>query len=237
MIEEPNYRVLRLTPAVRTAAVCMMLTALTTAVMIGVPYLLPRAPTTEASMQRAFNPLYLSRLVVGIVHPLLVLVGFLGAAVLTWWRAPGRTVVGVVFMLLWAFVEVVEQSILLVTMNLRWRREYLATSSSDRQTVLRGHIEGIDALTDGLFLVILIAFIVGNLLFGAALLRSVRPRDRVACACFGVGAVLGVISLSDTLGYDLGGAAMQVLYPLLQPAARFAIGMWLWRSAPSVGQP
>jgi hypothetical protein len=88
-----------------------------------------------------------------------------------------------------------------------------------------------------LFLVILIAFIVGNLLFGAALLRSVRPRDRVACACFGVGAVLGVISLSDTLGYDLGGAAMQVLYPLLQPAARFAIGMWLWRSAPSVGQP
>jgi len=80
----------RLKPAVRTAAVCMTLSACTTGVLIGVPYLLPPVATADASMQRAFNPLYLFRLGVGLVHPLLVLVGALGVAIVAGWRAPGR---------------------------------------------------------------------------------------------------------------------------------------------------
>jgi small-conductance mechanosensitive channel len=231
MIQQRFYAVGLLTPALRGAAVCAMLTAFTTAVLIGVPYLLPAADTVDASMRRAFNPLYLFRLVVGIGHPLLVLVGALGVAVLTWQRAPGRTVVGVVFFVLWTFAEAVEQALLLITMNLRWRREYLATRDPNRQAVLQAHVEGVDAITDGFFFVILVAFIVANALFAWALLGSGHRRDRLPGACFVIGTALGVISLSQTLGSDVGGAAMDLLYPLLQPAARFIVGMWLWRSA------
>jgi hypothetical protein len=223
----------RLTPAVRAAAVCTALSAGTTAVLIGVPYLLPPLTTADASMQRALNPLYLFRLGVGIAHPALVLVGALGVAVVVWRRAPARGAIGALFFLLWAFAEVLQQAIVLVSMNLRWRREFLATTSVDRQTVLRAHIEGVDAISDGLFLAILLAFIVANVLFAAALLPGTRPRDRAAGACFAVGALLGIVSLSETFGSDVGGAAMDVLYPLLQPAARLFVGIWLWRSARS----
>ena len=144
------------------------------------------------------------------------------------------TQLGVLFFLLWAFTEVLQQAILLVSMNLRWRREFLATTSVERQTVLRAHIEGVDAISDGLFLVILLAFIVANVLFAGAVLPGQRTRDRVASTCFAVGALLGIISLSETLGYAWGGAAMEVLYPLLQPGARLVIGIWLWRSAQSM---
>lgn len=235
MIEERHHSDARVTPALRGAAVCAMLTAFTTGVLIGVPYLLPAAETVDASMQRAFNPLYLFRLVVGIAHPLLVLIGVLGVAVVAWRRAPGRVFAGALFFALWAFTEAIEQSILLASLNLRWRREYLATSDRDRQAVLQVHAEGVDGITDGLFLLILIAFIVGNALLASALLGR-RGRDLIPGACFVIGAALGVVSLSQTLGSDLGGTAMDVLYPALQPAARFVVGLWLWQSAPRIRQ-
>lgn len=131
---------------------------------------------------------------------------------------------------LWAFTEVVQQTILLVTMNLRWRREYLATESSDRHSVLRAHIESVGGISDALFVVILLAFIAANLLALAALLSGGR-RGRLPATCFGVGATLGALSLISTIDPGAAGAVMQILYPLLQPAARFVVGVWLWRVA------
>ena len=214
----------------RISALCWMVSAATTLGLIFLPRLVAPAADFESQVRLAHDPAYLLRLAISIVHPLIVLVGALGVLVL---RAPyafGSSTVGFVFYFLWASVEAVQQCLTLVALNWTWRATYLVTTDAETRSRLRSHIEAFDAVWDGLFFFLLIAFIVANLLFAVAT-RGGRGLQRTVSIFFVLGAGLGVTSLLTSFGGGrIAPDVMGVLYPAIQPAGRFLTGLWVLRA-------
>ena len=80
-----------------------------------------------------------------------------------------------------------------------------------------------------MFLLLLLGFLIGNVLYGIACLRDHGLTRVLGAFYFGAAflTLTGIVS-------ELGGPALPPLlntwlYPLLQPAARLLIGIWLWR--------
>ena len=90
-------------------------------------------------------------------------------------------------------------------------------------------------MSDGLFFILVIAFICANICCTIAVWGR-PPLQRVVAIAFGVSATLGVISLLTSFGGDvLPTAVMGVLYPTLGPAGRLLTGVWLLKSARAAG--
>lgn len=214
----------------RTSATCWMVSACTTLALIFLPRFVAPAPDFESQVRLVHDPVYLLRLTIGIVHPLIVLVGALGVLALRAPHAFGSTTVGFIFYLLWAFVEAVQQCLTLVALNWTWRVTYLASTDVATRATLRAHIEAFDALWDGLFFLLLLAFILANVLFAVAT-HGGRGLQRTVAIFFVLGAGLGVTSLLTSFGGGLiPPGLMAVLYPTIQPAGRFLTGLWVLRA-------
>jgi hypothetical protein len=88
-----------------------------------------------------------------------------------------------------------------------------------------------------MFLLLLLGFFLGNVLYGITCVRE-RGLARIL-GLFYFGAAF--LTLTGILG-ELGGPTLPPLlgtwlYPLLQPAARLLIGVWLWgRKDSEVGE-
>jgi hypothetical protein len=81
-----------------------------------------------------------------------------------------------------------------------------------------------------MFLLLLVAFFAGNILYGIATIRE-RGLTRVLGFFYFAAAFITLDIISGELhGPTLPAAVGFWLYPLLQPAARFLIGVWLWRA-------
>lgn len=210
-----------------------MATSVTTLGLIFLPRLLPPAPDLLSQAGRVENPIYILRMWVGIIHPLLVVVGAAGVLLVRVRAAAGSAICGFVFFAFWALLEGAQQSLILVALNWRWRTAFLAGPDSVRE-MLRPVIDGFDALSDGLFFFLVLVFIIANVFFCVAISppgsRAPGGRlQRVAAVCFAVSAALGVISfLTEYGGRFAPGGAMDIAYPLLGPAGRLLTGVWLW---------
>ena len=215
----------------RTAAVLQCATAVTTLGLIFLPRNFRAVTDPVAAVERLDDPVFIIRLVVGVVHPFLVLAGAAAVAALRTASAGAAAVTGLVFFVMWATVEAVQQAINLVAVHAQWRATL--TSASDPATVqrLRASIESYAAVSDALFLTILIAFVAANLAFAAAM-SGTSGLGRAVAIGFVLAAGLGVISAVTSFGGDvLPPSVMAVLYPLIQPPARFLTGVWIWRQA------
>ena len=200
-----------------------MVSAVTTLALIFLPRFFPAAPDIDTQARLIHNPFYMLRVWVALVHPLVVLVGALGVLYVRFREAPGSAITGFVFFLLWAGAEAVQSALNLVTLNWTWRAALLSATDETVREVLRRQIAAFDAVWDGLFFFLVIAFIMVAVFGGEALQRCVS-------LCFGLGAALGVISLATSFGGGiLPARVMDILYPVVQPAARFATGLWILR--------
>jgi hypothetical protein len=221
-------------PFLRMAALCWMVSSLTTLCLIFLPYFY--APVDGDPVGRFLDPVYMARVWVALVHPLIVLVGAVGVAAVRLGAAPGWAAGGFVFFLLWAGVEAVQQGLTLVTLNWTWRAEYLHSVDAAARDRLGGWITAFDGVSDGLFFVLLIAFVVANVFFAVAVWGG-PPIQRLVAAGFALASALGVISALTSFGPGvLPDAVMAVLYPLVQPPARMLTGIWLWRHNPAGNQ-
>jgi hypothetical protein len=219
------------TPAfLRLAAACSAASAVTTLGLIFLPY--GFAPLADGETARQlFDPLYMTRVWVALVHPLLVLVAVMGVFAVRAAAAPGSAFCGLIYFLLWAGTEAVQQSLTLVTLNWTWRAEYLQLSDPAAGERLRWSLAAFEGVSDGLFFFILVAFVVADLAFAIAVWGGDSLQRTVAVG-FALAAALGVISALTSFGPGVfPDALMAVLYPLLQPAARLLTGVWLWRQA------
>jgi hypothetical protein len=214
----------------RLCAVCWAISAVTTLGLIFLPY--AYAPLADGdTTRRLLDPVYMTRVWVALLHPLIVLVGALGLCVTRLPAAPGAALVGFVFFLLWAATEGVQQALTLVALNWTWRAEALATADPALRQRLQMYLDGFPAVSDGLFFFLLIAFLVANLAFALAM-RGGRGLQTLVGGGFVLAAGLTVISALTSFGSGvLPDAVMAVLYPVLQPAARSLTGLWLWRQA------
>jgi hypothetical protein len=218
----------------RVAAVCWMVTGITTLGLIFLPRLLPAAPDLAARAALAAHPIGITRAWVGVVHPLFAILAALGVGAALVHRAPGRATIGALAFAVWALTELVQQSLLLV--GLRWTLYpgYLAAAPAD-QPAIAASIAAVQGVSDALFFVLLIAFVVAHVLYAWAMPKA-SGLDRVVATIFVLAAGLGVISFLTSFGRGVMPAAvMDVLYPLIQPAGRALTGVWLWRRAFAAG--
>lgn len=210
----------------RTAAVCSWLSAVTTLLLIFLPEFYAPADTFEGRMARVQDPAYVLRSWVYLLHPFLVVTAALGVALRLRQVAAAWVLPGLLGFLLWGGTEAAQQALTVAAFD-TWRMAYLAGDPAVRATMeLRTALY--DDLWDAMYVLLLIGFTLGNLLYARATLK-IPGFTRVLSVFYMLAAVLtlsflvpefGGPGLPETLGFWL--------YPSIQPLGRALIGLWLW---------
>ncbi len=199
--------------------------SVTTLCLIFLPRLVPEAPDLASQAALLHEPAYITRVWVALFHPLIVLVGALGVLLARFSKSPGALSCGFVFFLLWAGTEGIQQSLVLVALNWTWRAAYAASADFS----LESHIRGFEAVSDGLFFFLVIAFILANLCYCLGVWDR-GALTRTISVFFALAAGLGLVSLLTSFGRGvLPESVIVFAYPTIQPAGRFLTGIWLWR--------
>src|SRR5262245_10669275 len=223
----------------RGAAIASLLSALTTLGLIFLPRLYPPTADFDARMALGSHPAYLLRSWIYLFHPFLVFTAALAVAARCRFRAAGAASLGLAGFALWAGTEAAQQALTKVALDRTWRAAWPAADEPARE-LIRQHVAFFDVTWDAMFLLLLLGFLAGNVLLGVA----VRQTARGDAAATGRGSTLatwvtGVLWAAAALTFlillpELGGPTVSGtdwLYPLIQPAGRTLIGVWLWREA------
>lgn len=211
----------------RIAAVCSLASAVTTLLLIFLPRWYLPVDGIEARMALVHHPAYTLRSLIYLLHPLLVLCAALGIAAARWRAAPAAVLVGTLGFVLWAFTEAGQQTMTLFAFD-RWRMAWPEANADARAAILV-QMAVYDALWDALYVLLLIGFMAGNLLLAQAYRNGDGFTRAIAVALAGAGLLTGTLLLRE-FGHPVLPAALEAwFYPLWQPAARAAIGVWLWR--------
>jgi hypothetical protein len=212
----------------RVAAVASCATAITTLMLIFLPFLLAAADDFAGRMQRVLDPVYVLRSWAAWIHPFLAFAAALAVAVRLRSR-PHLVLPGVLGFGFWAGIEGVQQAMTLFMFN-PWRRAWLAGDPAIRATMeLRTAVY--DGLYDASYMALLVGILIGCGFYAAALLRLDRL-SRLVGAFYAAAALL-------TLSYFIGELGQPVLpaswepwvYAATQPLGRTLIGVWLWKYA------
>jgi hypothetical protein len=211
----------------RVAALCSFCSVLTTLGLIFLPELFAPAPDFAARMHRVHETPYLLRSWLYLLHPFLVFTAALGLALAVHRRSPVLAIAGMAGFTLWAFNEAGQQTLTLFAFD-RWR---LAWDTADETTraALRVNAVMYDGLWDGMYMLLLIGFAIGNACLGVALLRG-EALARVVGGFLLMACTLTALLFLGELGIrPLPADTLDWAYPLLQPLGRALLGVWLWR--------
>jgi hypothetical protein len=212
---------------IQFAGICFVISAVTTLGLIFLPRFFPETSDAASRARLILDPAFTMRRYVALFHPLIVLTGALGVLAVRFEAAAGSAVPGFVFYVMWAMTEGIQQALTLVALDWTWRPQYLAAATEAERAVLQQHMDGLDALSDGLFFFLLIAFILANALYALAMWGGSSLQHVVALA-FGISTALGIISLLTSYGGAIvSPGLMAVAYPALGPAGRLLTGIWL----------
>jgi hypothetical protein len=214
----------------RIAALCSMASAVTTLGLIFLPRLYSPARTFEENVALVTNGIYTVRLWNYLVHPLLVMTAALGIAVAKLPARAAMVVPGFLGFFIWGFTEMLQQSLSLMANHYTWRAGDHAADEATK-SMIRTQMFGFSAIWDSLYILLLIGFILGNTLYGFALWKQSRFESLLA-ALFFAAALLSVFNFLGAFNIAAGlDPYLGIIYPLLQPAARALIGVFLWRTA------
>ena len=223
----------------RIAAVCSVVSAVTTLALIFLPEWYAAGEGFESRMARVNDPAYRLRSWAYLVHPFFTWMAALAIALRIRRSAAALATVGLAGFSLWALTEAGQQAMTLLVFD-GWRTAYLAGDEVVRATMpLRTAIY--DGLWDGMYFLLLIGFLVGNVPFSLAMWRG-RGLTRVLSVLYaGAAALTLLILVGELKGPTLPETFGFWLYPAIQPLARALIGVWLWKHADETrmdfGQP
>ena len=213
----------------RVAAACSVVSALTTLLLIFLPEFFVDAQGFEARMARVHEPAYILRSWVYLLHPFLVFTAAMGIMYAVRREAPVLALAGLLGFFAWAFTEAGQQTLTLFAFD-RWR---VAWTDADEATraIIRVNTVMYDGIWDGMYMLLLIAFGIGNACYGAALIVR-RGLARVVGGFLFAACALTAILFINELGLPLlPGPVLEWSYPAIQPLGRMLIGVWLWRAA------
>jgi hypothetical protein len=228
---------LKFSPAFyRTAAICSFASAITTLCLIFLPRVYGPVSGFEARMALIDDPAYVTRSWAYLVHPFLVVTAALGVAVALRHASSGKMLGGFLGFCVWGYTEALQQAWTVVAFDRTWRSAWPSADEAAR-AALRNHVAVYDALWDSMYVLLLIAFTLGNFLYGLAMWRGTGLTRVVGWFYFGAVLLTVFILSGDFGGPRLPGVIGDWAYPALQPAARAAIGLWLWRVAQAGRDP
>lgn len=220
---------------VKVAAVCSMIGALTTLVLVLLEP--PAAKGFEASVSLHTNKIYMSQLWIFFFHPQLNVMAGLGIAVLLYRKRPALVIPGLLFLMIWGITESAQKAFTIDAVNQYWRAQYSVETDPTLKSIYHGQLIGSEAISDSMYFLLLYCFGVGATLLGCSLLRE----SRLARATGAASIFFGVLSICAFLRWYAGATIFSTpiefsfrwIYPVLQPAARFALGIWLWQQSGS----
>lgn len=213
----------------RVAAICSFISVATTLGLIFLPDLFQPAPDFAARMGRVHEFPYLLRAWIYLLHPFMVFTAALGIALAVRRQAPVLALAGMAGFTLWAFNEAGQQTLTLFAFD-RWRVAW-HTGDEAMRAALQVNAVMYDGLWDGMYMLLLIGFAIGNACLGVALLYS-AGLARVVGGFLLAACLLTVLLFLNEIGLRLlPGTGLDWLYPLMQPLGRALIGVWLWRCA------
>ncbi len=213
----------------KTTAVCSFLGALSTALLIFLPN--PDAPDFETRSSLYNNGLYLSKLWILFIHPQVNLLASLGIAYLLLKKYPLQIVFGTFFLLVWAYTEMAQQSLLIDTLNQIWRPGYVEADNEVSKNMFETLIKAANGISDSQYFLVIYGFGLGSLFYGLALVREDGLGKWIGIALL----FIGILSLSSFARYYLGVTSLNEIvnwsykwiYTYLQPLVRIAIGLWI----------
>lgn len=214
----------------RSAAICSVLSAITTLGLIYLPEFYQPIEGFEGRMRRVGDPAYVLRSWVYLVHPFITFAAALGVALRIRTLRPAAAIIGIAGFALWACNEALQQTLTLFAFD-KWRAAYFAVDEATR-AIIRTNVAMYDGLWDALYLLLLIGFSIGNFSLGLALVRGGRGVTRavgfflLAAVAITVPIITGEMQLG-TLPEPLASWS----YPAIQPLGRTLIGLWLWAAA------
>ena len=211
----------------RTAAICSALSAITTLLLIFLPQLFVPVDGFEGRMARVHDPAYALRSWVYLLHPFIVLMAALGVAMRLRRIASAPALLGILGFILWGFTEAAQQAMTLNAFD-KWRVAYALADEATREQI-RINALMYDGLWDAMYLLLLIGFAIGNLCFGAALVRG-RGLTCIVGGFFLAAFALTLTNIAGELQWPLP-AIGDWAYPAIQPLGRLLIGVWLWLAA------
>lgn len=214
--------------AMKVAAISSMVSAVTTLLLIFLPNIYPPPQDFADRIALTENPWFQLRAWTYYVHPFLCFVAAVGIWRITRLHDRGLALLGLFAIAVWAYTEALQQALTNVGAGWNWFPAYAGADAAGR-ALIEERWQMFFGLWDGLYFLLLTGFLLAHLLFGLVLARS-KGVDRIA----GVGllAVAALSLLNFSAGYGgpaWTGAVAGVAYPLLQPAVRFGLGLWIWR--------
>ena len=142
---------------------------------------------------------------------------------------PVLAMAGMAGFLLWAFNEAGQQTLTMFAFD-RWRLAWEGADEAAR-AALRVNAVMYDGIWDGMYMLLLIGFAIGNACLGAALSNG-AGFTRVVGGFLLAACALTMLLFLNELGVRLMPAtALDRVYPLVQPLGRALVGVWLWRCA------
>jgi hypothetical protein len=213
----------------RVAAVCSMLSVVTTLMLIFLPEFFSSAQGFEARMARVHETAYRLRAWTYLLHPFIVLTAALGIAFAIRRRSPVLALFGALGFIWWAFTEASQQTLTLFAFD-RWRVAWAAADEAAR-AIIRVNAAMYDGIWDAMYMLLLIAFAIGNACYGVALFTK-PGLSRVVGGFMLAACLLTVLLFINELGISLlPDPVLTWMYPTIQPLGRLLIGVWLWRVA------
>jgi hypothetical protein len=213
----------------RTAAICSVLSAVTTLGLIFLPDFFAPAEGFEGRMARVHDPAYVLRAWIYFIHPFLVMMAGLAIAMRIRSLAAAFAVVGVLGFVLWGFTEAAQQTMTLFAFD-KWRVAF-ATADEATRAEIRTLTMMYDGLWDGMYFLILVGFSIGNFCLGLVLLH-LPGLSRVVGGFMFAAVLLTLTLIAREIGwFSLPEPLATWSYPAIQPLGRVLIGVWLWRMA------
>jgi len=212
---------------VRFAAICSFASAITTFLMWFLPRLIPQYEGFDASLQLANNVAYMSRWWINFAHIFLAITAYSGAAVVLRHRSIGWAFWSLSQFFIWGFTELLGVSVTIWAVNRSWRAHYLDADTA-RRNILRTLLEGWPQVWDGMFFVLLVAFLLGSLSLGLLAIKG-RGLERATSVLLLLSVPLSIcIITGEYWNVSIASRLESFIYPILQPISRAVMGGWLW---------
>lgn len=213
----------------RITAICSFLGALTTILLIFLPD--PVAGDFESRAALYQNRLYLTKLWILFIHPQVNILASLGIAYLLFKKYPWQIIIGTLFLSIWAYTEMAQQSLMIDALNQIWRPGYLQAENETLKSEFSTLIKVAHGLSDSKYFLVIYGFGIGSLLYGVAFTGEFGLGRWIGFALI----FIGILSLASFGRYYLEmnflngivNWTYRWIYPLLQPLVRIGIGIWI----------
>ena len=159
------------------------------------------------------------------------LIASLGIAYILFKKYPLQIVLGTLFLSIWAYTEMTQQSLLIDALNQFWRPGYVDAKDEISKNMYETLIKAASGISDSNYFLVIYGFGLGSLLYGLGFIWE-KGLGRL----IGISLIfIGILSLASFVRYYLGMSFLSPLvdgcykhiYPYLQPLVRIGIGIWI----------